>query len=117
MVSCTISREVNKSYFSSYIWSQRERKKGSEKEQLTEDQILKKKLRNLILKNIKGLKDLSGKIIVDVSFNEGQEYYLTISPEDKQLLEDKTSEITDSIVFICLRFALDYLLWWLVRVH
>lgn len=88
-----------------------ERRRESEKEQLTEDQTLQKKVKKLSMKNAKDLKNVSGQIIVDASFIEGQEYYLTLTPEDKNLLHEKDKDITDSIVFICLRFALDSHVW------
>ena len=84
---------------------QQEIEREHEQEQVTEDQMLTREVERLSVMNLAKLAVVTGQIIVNVSPIEGEDYFLQISPDDKSMLEDKNLELSDSVVYIGIRYV------------
>ena len=84
---------------------QQEIEREHEQEQVTEDHMLTREVERLSVMNLAKLAVVTGQIIVNVSPIEGEDYFLQISPDDKSMLEDRNLELSDSVVYIGIRYV------------
>lgn len=81
-----------------------EQLKEQERLHFSEDQILKEEVLRLGALNSNAMANVPGQMVVNVSATQNEDY-LTITPEDKEMLEKKNVEISDSVLFCSLRLV------------
>ncbi|WP_447383763.1 hypothetical protein, partial [Streptococcus pneumoniae] len=79
--------------------------KEKEQEMMTEDAILSQQASILHASNAELFKNVTGQMVVDVSMHGKDEVYCDIAPEDTSMLVKHNIEISDTVLFICLRFV------------